>query len=58
MLIALTGWGRPGDVEAALAAGFDGHLLKPVEAEALLKLIAKLSEKNTRPPAHGERGIE
>jgi CheY-like chemotaxis protein len=41
-LIALTGWGRPSDLEAARKAGFDGHLLKPVEPEALLSLIARL----------------
>ena len=35
VLIALTGWGRKTDIEAARGAGFDGHLLKPVEAEAL-----------------------
>jgi two-component system CheB/CheR fusion protein len=28
-LVALTGYGRPGDREAALAAGFDEHLTKP-----------------------------
>ena len=42
VLIALTGWGRKTDIEAAHAAGFDGHLLKPVDADALLKLIAEL----------------
>jgi len=42
VLVALTGWGRKTDIEAALNAGFDGHLLKPVEAEALLRLIAEL----------------
>jgi CheY-like chemotaxis protein len=42
VLIALTGWGRKTDIEAASNAGFDGHLLKPVEAEALLQLIAEL----------------
>lgn len=42
VLIALTGWGRKTDIEAARNAGFDGHLLKPVEAEALLRLIAEL----------------
>jgi CheY-like chemotaxis protein len=42
VLIALTGWGRQGDVEAARKAGFDGHLLKPVGAEALIELIRQL----------------
>lgn len=42
VLIALTGWGRPGDIDNARAAGFDGHLLKPVEAEALIALISQL----------------
>lgn len=41
-LIALTGWGRPSDLEAARNAGFDGHLLKPVDPDALLSLIEKL----------------
>jgi CheY-like chemotaxis protein len=48
VLIALTGWGRTTDIEAARAAGFDGHLLKPVEAEALLRLIADLRAKTRR----------
>ena len=45
VLIALTGWGRQGDVEAARQAGFDGHLLKPVGAEALIDLISRLRDK-------------
>jgi two-component system, chemotaxis family, CheB/CheR fusion protein len=45
VLIALTGWGRQGDIEAARAAGFDGHLLKPVGAEALISLITDLRTK-------------
>lgn len=38
-LIALTGYGRAGDVEAAAAAGFDAHCAKPVTMKALLALI-------------------
>jgi CheY-like chemotaxis protein len=45
VLIALTGWGRTTDIEAARAAGFDGHLLKPVEVEALVRLITELRAK-------------
>ena len=42
VLIALTGWGRQGDIDNARAAGFDGHLLKPVEADAMIRLIKSL----------------
>ena len=45
VLIALTGWGRPGDIEAARRAGCDGHLLKPVSAEALIDLIGRLRDE-------------
>jgi signal transduction histidine kinase/CheY-like chemotaxis protein len=41
-LIALTGYGQQKDVAMALAAGFDAHLTKPVEPDALLELIARL----------------
>ncbi len=34
-LVALTGYGQPADREAALAAGFDEHLVKPVTIEAV-----------------------
>lgn len=40
MLIALTGWGQDEDKRRALEAGFDHHLTKPVDAEALEKLVA------------------
>jgi CheY-like chemotaxis protein len=35
MLVALTGWGAPDDVERAGQAGFDHHLTKPVSLDAL-----------------------
>jgi signal transduction histidine kinase/CheY-like chemotaxis protein len=35
MLVALTGWGAPGDVSLAEEAGFDRHLTKPVSFDAL-----------------------
>ncbi len=38
-LIALTGWGQPEDRQRIAAAGFDHHLLKPVNAEELMNLI-------------------
>jgi CheY-like chemotaxis protein len=45
VLIALTGWGRSADLERARMAGFDGHLLKPVEPEALIRVIADLRQR-------------
>lgn len=47
-LIALTGWGRPSDLEAARNAGFDGHLLKPVDPDQLVALIEKLRDGRER----------
>lgn len=39
-LIALTGWGQDHDRRRALDAGFDHHLIKPVDPEQLAGLIA------------------
>jgi len=39
-LLALTGYGREEDRIAALNAGFDGHLAKPVDPRRLLQLVA------------------
>ena len=40
-LIALTGWGQAADKERASAAGFDHHLTKPADPDALEELIGK-----------------
>ena len=40
--IALSGFGRDSDVQAALRAGFDAHLTKPVTLDALLNTMARL----------------
>jgi signal transduction histidine kinase len=39
-LVALTGWGQEGDRSRARAAGFDAHLTKPADPEAILAAIA------------------
>jgi CheY-like chemotaxis protein len=41
-LVALTGWGQDGDRRHALEAGFDYHLTKPVDPDALNELLAEL----------------
>jgi PAS domain S-box-containing protein len=38
-LIAITGYGQLGDKQKALAAGFDHHLVKPVNTEELAALL-------------------
>ena len=38
-LVALTGYGQPDDRRLALEAGFDAHLVKPVDPPALLAAI-------------------
>ena len=40
LLIALTGWGQEEDKQRAAAAGFDHHLVKPLEPAALRTLLA------------------
>jgi len=42
VLIALTGWGQETDRHRSQAAGFDHHLVKPVDPAALLQLLASL----------------
>jgi CheY-like chemotaxis protein len=38
-LIAFTGYGSPEDIARSRAAGFDAHLVKPVEIEGLLAAL-------------------
>ena len=41
--MALTGWGQDEDRRRTEEAGFDAHLVKPVDEAALGKLLADLS---------------
>jgi signal transduction histidine kinase/CheY-like chemotaxis protein len=43
-LIALTGWGQDTDRARFASAGFDHHLLKPVDPDALLDLVQQVPE--------------
>ena len=43
VLVAQTGWGQDDDRRKTTAAGFDYHLVKPVDPPALLKLLAALT---------------
>ncbi|HWM26956.1 MAG TPA: response regulator, partial [Woeseiaceae bacterium] len=46
-LIALTGYGREEDKRRATEAGFDAHLLKPVDVRRLLAVMHELSNEST-----------
>jgi signal transduction histidine kinase len=54
LLVALTGYGAPEQRSRALEAGFDLHLVKPVEPEQLLKLVADRAP----PPGMNAKGME
>jgi CheY-like chemotaxis protein/two-component sensor histidine kinase len=43
LLIALTGYGQPGDLELAKFAGFNHYLLKPVDFEKLFALLVSMN---------------
>ena len=39
-IVAVPGWGQPQDVALAGEAGFDRHLVKPVDVQALVQVIS------------------
>ena len=42
MLVALTGWGQDEDRRRSKDAGFDAHMVKPVDDVALMKKLVEL----------------
>lgn len=52
VIIALTGWGQPNDRQRSQQAGFDAHLVKPVDLPALLDLLRQLLDDRS-PRASG-----
>ena len=57
VLIAQTGWGQDEDRRRTQAAGFDWHLVKPINHAALTEMLARISGKcgalQLRPVANG-----
>jgi CheY-like chemotaxis protein len=45
ILIALTGWGQEEDRRRALEAGFNCHMVKPVDIDALEKLLGSVTPR-------------
>ena len=46
ILIAVTGWGQAEDRRRSKEAGFDYHLVKPVEPAALERLVETIKAKD------------
>jgi CheY-like chemotaxis protein len=51
ILVALTGWGHEEDRKKTRAAGFDRHLVKPLDPDDIARLLAELA----RSPGNGGR---
>jgi CheY-like chemotaxis protein len=45
-LVAMTGWGQEEDRQRSTEAGFDAHLVKPVNLDALTKLLTSLPARS------------
>jgi two-component system CheB/CheR fusion protein len=46
-LIALTGYGQPQDRAAAREAGFDAHVVKPVDPDVLVRLLTEMRRSDS-----------
>ena len=53
-LVALTGWGQDSDRRRSREAGFDSHLVKPLDLETLTDLLARLPSAAVRRSGMGE----
>ncbi len=49
--LAMTGHTRAEDKKRALTAGFDAYALKPIQLDALVRLVAKVAAKRPLPEA-------
>jgi CheY-like chemotaxis protein len=59
VLVALTGYGQAEDVRRSREAGFDHHLVKPADPEAVKELLSSVSREQETilpSPPEGERG--
>ncbi len=52
-LVALTGWGQDSDRRRSREAGFDSHLVKPLDLETLTDLLARLPASSVSGAARG-----
>jgi signal transduction histidine kinase len=55
MLVAVSGWGQHDDVQRSSAAGFNLHLVKPIDFEAVEKILTQRSTDAAQPKAAPSR---
>jgi PAS domain S-box-containing protein len=55
VLIATTGWGQEDDRRRTKEVGFDHHLVKPIEPDALRKLLDTLAPRRLQSPPNDTR---
>ena len=48
VLIALTGWGQDEDRQRSTVAGFDHHMTKPIDLDALHRLLDGLPSATSK----------
>ena len=53
VLVALTGWGQEEDRRLSSEAGFDAHLVKPIDHGQLMVLLARLDRRASQQPPSG-----
>jgi CheY-like chemotaxis protein len=49
LIVAMTGWGQDEDRQRSLDAGFDNHLVKPVDHDLLMSMLAALPFASSTP---------
>jgi CheY-like chemotaxis protein len=48
-LIAVTGYGRPEDFTRSIQAGFDTHIVKPIDIDVVLRTLARFGVHPSSP---------
>ena len=56
LLLAVTGWGQAEDRDRTAKAGFDAHLVKPVDPQEVIRVIEAFAEARTDRPAASTSG--
>jgi CheY-like chemotaxis protein len=56
LLVAVSGWGQDADRQRSIEAGFDHHLVKPVDIEALQRMLPRRAANNVHRIDRGVSG--